>query len=244
MNKSLIRYFRRHFFGANLLSILFHPFYIARRGLLLAIQKYSVNLHGKTLDLGCGQSPYKELFTNSTIIAIDIDSDYTRKIQVADILFDKDSPLPIQNNEYDNVFCSQVLEHVEDPDRFLVEINRILRVGGKLLITMPFMWGEHEQPNDHHRYTSFRLMSIINRHGFEIKGYDKIGDGLSVLFQLTLSYLYNIFQKFPKIFRIPLIVIAALILNITHSILKSILPVDTSLFLDHCILAEKKYELL
>lgn len=226
-------------FLPDLLTMFFNPFYFSRKGLASGIQKHSTLLYGKTLDLGCGRMPYRELFSNSSLIGMDIHSPHNDKIQVASIFYDPSGPLPCQNNEYDNVFCSQVLEHVLDPGRFLDEINRILRVDGKLLITMPFIWGEHEQPSDYQRYTSFGLKNLIKSHGFEIISYHNTGHGITTLFQLTLSYIYTVTLRLPKVFGLPLLIILSCFLNITGSILYLILPVDTNLFLDHIVLAKK-----
>ena len=55
---------------------------------------------------------------------------------------------PFSDGEFDAVLTSEVLEHVFNPDEFLSEINRVLRDDGVLLLTVPFVWDEHEQPFD------------------------------------------------------------------------------------------------
>ena len=57
--------------------------------------------------------------------------------------------------------CNQVLEHVFNPDDFVREIARVLKPGGALLLTVPFVWNEHEQPYDYARYSSFGLRAFL-----------------------------------------------------------------------------------
>ena len=61
------------------------------------------------------------------------------------------------------MLCNQVLEHVFNPDEFLLKINRVLKNDGKLLLTVPFVWDEHEQPFDYARYSSFGLKALIEK---------------------------------------------------------------------------------
>jgi SAM-dependent methyltransferase len=70
-----------------------------------------------------------------------------------------------------------VLEHVFNPDDFLNEVNRVLKPSGKLLLTVPFVWDEHEQPYDYARYSSFGLRSLLEKHGFSIVKHEKVGGG-------------------------------------------------------------------
>lgn len=95
---------------------------------------------------------------------------------------------------YGGVICNQVLEHVFNPDLFLQEIFRVLKPGGKLLMTVPFVWDEHEQPWDYARYSSFGLRSLLERNGFIVDEQRKTNADARVLFQLINAYLYKALQ--------------------------------------------------
>ena len=62
---------------------------------------------------------------------------------------------------YDAVFCSGVLEHVDDCHLAVSEIHRILRPNGLLLVGVPFMQPLHRAPEDYWRFTEFGLRWLL-----------------------------------------------------------------------------------
>jgi SAM-dependent methyltransferase len=64
------------------------------------------------------------------------------------------------------VVSFQVIEHLPEPITFLGECLRILKPGGHLFLTVPFMWHIHEEPYDYFRYTKFGLRHILEKCGF------------------------------------------------------------------------------
>ncbi len=61
--------------------------------------------------------------------------------------------IPLEDGSFDTVLMTEVLEHLEEPARGLAEAGRLLRPGGKLILTTPFMWPLHEEPRDFFRYS-------------------------------------------------------------------------------------------
>src|SRR3546814_8619033 len=61
--------------------------------------------------------------------------------------------LPFPDQSFEAVICSEVLEHVPDPRLVLDEIARVLKPGGCLLLTVPFLFRIHADPHDFGRYT-------------------------------------------------------------------------------------------
>jgi len=162
----------------NMFFNILNPFYIARRGLKRAIE--SVKLDGKVLDVGAGSQPYKYLYKDYTSLEIEgkqADFNYTIRFPFGDKVFD-------------SVLCTQVLEHVSEPNSFLSEIGRVTK--GKILITCPLMWNEHEQPRDYMRYTSFGLRNLLLKNNFKIVEQRKIGGDLSAVFQLINVFIYSL----------------------------------------------------
>lgn len=76
--------------------------------------------------------------------------------------------LPFHDGEFDCVFASEVFEHIFNLENILGELNRVLKPQGSMLITVPFVWNEHEIPYDFARYTSFGIVDLLHRTGFEI----------------------------------------------------------------------------
>ena len=61
--------------------------------------------------------------------------------------------LPFRDGEFDAVVCHQVLEHVPDADRAVVEMHRVLKPGGRVIVTVPFYFPFHASPHDYRRWT-------------------------------------------------------------------------------------------
>ena len=142
--------YRRQMFFPSWLGIFVNPFYFARAGLRDAMREFASRLSGSLLDVGCGSKPYRSLFTVDAYIGLDIDSETSRQRGIADQLYDG-NVFPFPDGAFDSVLCNQVLEHVFNPDAFLAEIARVLKPGGKLLLTVPFVWDYHEQPYGYSR---------------------------------------------------------------------------------------------
>jgi len=79
-----------------------------------------------------------------------------------DIVFDG-RELPIQDEAVDGIISTAVLEHVEDPIQLVLEMFRILKEGGQLLVTVPFIEGFHSAPSDFQRYTIYGLDALFSK---------------------------------------------------------------------------------
>lgn len=226
-------------FRPSFIGLIINPFYIARTGLYYHIRKYSGSFTGKLLDIGCGDKPYEDLFCNiSKYEGIEIESTLHAKTK-ADYLYDGTS-LPFSENAYDVIVLNEVLEHVFNPDELLSEIYRVLKPNGKLLITVPFIWDEHEQPFDFARYTSFGLDYMIKRNDFEIEIHEKTKANFSVIFQLINTYIYKVTQKWNKLLRVIIIVLLCFPNNLLGLFFGFILPKNEDLYLDNLIIAKKR----
>ncbi len=231
----------RQSFSPGLLGIFTNPFYFARLALWNEIGKFSRSLNGRLLDVGCGTKPYRNLFNNSEYVGLDIDSPVSRLRGIADYLYDG-VLFPFAADEFDSILCNQVFEHVFNPDFFLSEISRVLKPGGKIILSVPFVWDEHEQPYDYARYTIFALNSLLERNGFRLINHAKTCADSTIIFQLINAYLYKIFCNYPKAIQFFLKVTVIAFFNLLGVILSKILPKNPDLYLDNVILAEKIYE--
>jgi SAM-dependent methyltransferase len=134
---------------------------------------------------------------------------------------------------------NQVFEHVFNPNEFLKEVNRVTKMGGVFLMTVPFVWDEHEQPYDYARYSSFGLKHILSENGFEIVQHKKSNNGVEVIFQLINAYLYKITTT--NFFYLNVIITLVLMapINIIGLFLSKILPRNNDLYLDNIVLSTK-----
>lgn len=119
------------------------------------------------LDAGAGESVYKKYFSHCNYKAIDLAVGESRwNYSNLDYI----GPLhnmPINDNSFDAILCTQVLEHLEWPRESVKEMYRVLKPDGKLYITVPMAQNEHQTPYDFFRYTSFGLESICRHAGFK-----------------------------------------------------------------------------
>ncbi len=179
-------------FAPNLLSVLINPFYFTRKRLYKAMKEMAPDLSGRLLDFGCGSKPYKRLCTHVTeYIGVDMENEgHDHTNEEVDFYYDGKT-LPFENESFDAVLCSEVLEHVPDLDAALTELIRVLKPNGKMLITVPFVWPEHELPYDFRRFTAGGLAVSVEKHGLQVVKTKKIGKFYEVITQMWMMYLHN-----------------------------------------------------
>ncbi len=136
------------------------------------------------LDVGAGIAPFRELFAHAHYLTCDWEqSGYD---EVVDIRAPA-SAIPVDDASFDVVLCTEVLEHVPEPRVVLNELRRILRPGGLLLVTVPFVWFLHEEPHDYYRYTVHGLRFLFDGAGFDELEIEPLGDSFSTLAELVAN---------------------------------------------------------
>ena len=238
MFEKLKELYKKEQFNPSFIGLFINPFYFARKGLYLNVSKLIVQLDGKLLDVGCGTKPYANLCAVDEYIGLEIDDEGNRNHSYADVFYDG-KIIPFDDKIFDSILSNQVFEHVFNPNEFLQEINRVTKVGGKLLLTVPFVWDEHEQPYDYARYSSFGLKYILNEQGFEIVEHKKSNNGLEVIFQLLNDYIYKVTQTKNKYINLCIMLFLMAPINIVGVVLSLILPKNNDFYLDNIVLARK-----
>jgi len=128
------------------------------------------HLHYESIDLGIGDNTWD--FTENT---------YTAPLD----------NMPILSNSYDAVLCTQVIEHLKLPKESISEMYRVLKPGGVLYLTAPMCQGEHQQPHDYFRYTSFGIAYLCKDAGFSEVRVTPFG-GLLIKWAYELPMLLNL----------------------------------------------------
>ena len=185
-----------------------------------------------------GTKPYENICNVDEYIGLEIDDEGNRQHDYADVFYDGKT-IPFEDKSFDSILSNQVFEHVFNPNQFLKEINRVTKVGGKFLITVPFVWDEHEQPYDYARYSSFGLKHILAENGFEIIEHRKSNNGIEVIFQLINDYLYKDIMTENAYFNLLIIILLMAPINMSGLILSKLLPRNNDLYLDNIVLAKK-----
>lgn len=118
------------------------------------------------LDAGAGDAPYQSLFDHARYETADLK---TVEKQYTDVTYQCDlTDIPVENNRFDRIVFNQVLEHVPDPAAVLTELCRVMKPGGIMLCSAPFIFDEHEQPYDFYRYTQFAYEPLFGKAGFNV----------------------------------------------------------------------------
>ena len=117
------------------------------------IEVASKRFTGTVLDLGSAESPYAPLIGRR--LSVDI-----RPFPGVGVLADASS-LPFRESSFSNVLCTELLEHVPRPERIVSEIHRVLGPDGILIVTVPFLYPLHRDPEDFYRYTEDGLRTLL-----------------------------------------------------------------------------------
>lgn len=144
----------------------------------------------KVLDAGSGEARFKRFFKKHKYVAIDTKwGDSTWDYSNLDLMGDLTN-LPIEEGVFDGIICTQVLEHVREPEIVISEMYRVLKKGKKIYISAPQGWGVHQAPDDYFRFTCYGLQYLLEKVGFKV---------LSIIPSCGyFGYLANRLTVFPK----------------------------------------------
>lgn len=176
-------------------TILLNPIWIAEyflsQQIRFAIAAISFKRNDKWLDVGCGLRPYEPSFPKGSYIGLDVEvSGRNSTMKVADHYYNG-KVLPFPEDSFDGVLCTQVLEHVPDPRVLLAEMSRVLKPEGRLIISIPFVWQEHEEPYDFFRYTRFGITELLIQNGFKVDSISKDTGSIETLASGLNAYVIN-----------------------------------------------------
>jgi SAM-dependent methyltransferase len=166
--------------------------YVIRTGLLNAVKASLPSLHGTLLDVGCGQMPYRDLILQHAdvqqYIGLDIHNPGYQKRRLPDLFWDG-SAIPLADASVDTVIATELFEHLPDFDLVLREMGRVLKPGGALFFTVPFLWPLHDSPWDFCRYTPYALRRHLEGNGFDVRHITGLGGWNASLAQMIGLWL-------------------------------------------------------
>lgn len=108
--------------------------------------------------------------------------------------------IPVEDNVFDIILLTEVLEHLENPLNSLEEVKRVLKEGGKIIVTIPFMYPLHADPYDFQRWTSIKLRLELSKLGFKKIMIEPMGSTFAVIYDIVYSSL-TLASKKPQRFR-------------------------------------------
>jgi SAM-dependent methyltransferase len=137
---------------------------------------------GRVLDVGAGESPWRGLMPGATYVGLDTShSDAFGMTRRQDVVYYDGAGLPFEDDEFDHVLCTEVLEHVGEPLAFLVDLHRVLRPGGTLALTVPWSARVHHVPYDYYRFTPFALGPLLTSAGFSDVAIEERGNDVATI---------------------------------------------------------------
>ena len=240
MFKNLNKRYVNQLFDPVFISIFINPFYFIRKRLVVALKSLAPELTGNLLDFGCGAKPYQSLFTNvDKYTGIDIENEgHDHQNEQIDVYYDGEI-IPFDNETFDAVLSSEVLEHVPNVDACLKEIGRVLKSHGKLLITVPFVWQEHELPFDFRRFSSTGIKKQLIDNGYTILFEEKTGHFLEVIMQLWMIYVRRLLFTNNKYVNLVINFVFISPVCITGLFLSWLLPKKKDLYFNTVLIARK-----
>ncbi|MGK6350747.1 class I SAM-dependent methyltransferase [Parapedobacter sp. DT-150] len=240
MLTTLKRIYNKSLFQPTFFGLLFNPFFIIRAGLYQGISRFSSHMQGRLLDFGCGSKPYKSLFNVTEYIGTDIEiSGHDHHNEEIDVYYDGKT-LPFDDNAFDSIFSSEVFEHIFNLPEILAELHRVLKPGGRMLVTLPFVWDEHEIPYDYARYTSFGIRHLLEQSGFTLLESHKTTNYVATVCQMWIAYIYqHIFPK-NKTIRIALTPFFIMPITIWGLLISAILPKNMNFFHNNVLVVQKR----
>lgn len=147
------------------------------------VKKYAGFVSGRVLDVGAGSYPrYKHLFTFKEYVRMDIAPG-----EGIDVV-GKAEKIPVAENSFDSIVCTQVLGDIYEPQKAMSEMHRVLRTGGTVLITESLFDPLHDEPHDFWRYTEHGLRRLAKDAGFNVEVLERRGGYQSVMAQLRARY--------------------------------------------------------
>jgi SAM-dependent methyltransferase len=149
--------------------------------------------HFRVLDVGCGEKPYYPYFAAHATgyVGTDVDPDN----RAADLLGPVED-LPIDDDSFEVVLCTQVLEHSSDPDRAVRELWRVTAPGGRVLASTHGVQVYHPSPGDYWRWTHTGLELLFRRNGgWESVTVEPAGGAATCLAAISGIYVDMLFRK-------------------------------------------------
>ncbi len=170
--------------------------FVARRHLIISLIESHYPRDGRLriLDIGCGTGKMlDELAAFGDVVGADFSPEalqfcVTRGVG-ADLARADARRLPFADGAFDVVTAMDIIEHIDDDKAASSEIFRVLRPGGRLLVTVPAftsLWSEHDEALHHHRrYTVPRLKDLFQRVGLAV---DRVSYTVTTLFPAIWAY--------------------------------------------------------
>ena len=204
--------------------------YWCRKRIDDAIEFASSNAKGVLLDIGCGRKPYKEVFAPfvDKHLGLEYSPESVFRDCEADVFGDA-MKLPFGDETIDTILCTEVLEHLPNPELAISEFSRVLRSNGIIITTAPFFYPIHDTW-DFFRYSPDGLAVLMKQNGMNVelvKPLSGTGVTLALLFNLywfEIGFMWTKWLYPLGIILRPILLLLCLIVNVAGWVLELLLP--------------------
>jgi SAM-dependent methyltransferase len=107
--------------------------------------------------------------------------------------------IPVADGHFDTVLMTELVEHLADPEAVLFEVQRVLRPGGTVVATMPFLFPVHGDPDDYQRWTPEKLRAAFAEAGLPAESVSPMGSAAAVVFDVCWITWCAYVQRLPVI---------------------------------------------
>jgi SAM-dependent methyltransferase len=156
----------------------------------------SAYIHGRLIDIGCGNKPYATLLSPFVSEHVGVDHHQTLHDKSSVDLFGTAYEIPCDDGSFDTAICTAVLEHLEEPEKALRECFRVLKPGGVAVYSVPFIWHLHEEPRDFYRFSKYGLRHLFIKTGFDLLELKALSGFWTTFGQLLVYYMHR-FHRGP-----------------------------------------------
>ena len=152
----------------------------------------TAHARGRLADIGCGAKPYAAMARDAVSQHVGIDPDPAFRRRGAADLCASAYAIPVEDESFDSVLCTDVLEHLAEPGEALAETFRILAPGGTAIYSVPLHWHLHEEPRDFYRFTKHGLRHLLENQGFEELEFRALTGVVAAYGQARAAYLFGL----------------------------------------------------
>ena len=170
-----------------------HWWFVGRREIILRLVGEIIGNqpYHRILDIGSGVgATLKQLEELGVAFGVDISAeaiDYCRDRGCRRLCLVDEERLPFGDNMFDLIISMDILEHMDHEYRHLREYRRVLKNGGRLIITVPalsWLWSNHDRANRHRRrYSRTDLKDLLVKEGWQI---ERLSYFCTLLFPLVM----------------------------------------------------------
>lgn len=200
--------------------------------------------HGVLLDVGCGTKPYKSTFGPFVEKHIGLEYSPESVYRGCDADFFGDAMgIPLADNSVDTILCTEVLEHLPNPEKAIAEFARILRPNGVVITTAPFFYPIHDAW-DFFRYTNDGIANLMKQTHLDVELVQPLsgtGVTLALLFNLywfDIGFMWTKWLYPLGVILRPILLLFCFIVNVTGGIFEVLLPSKQMSF-NHLTIARK-----